>query len=141
MARLILEYPFKDVWKTGYLRTSKDDRKRVDLYNTETDRTTISYARYLLSVKLGRILSVDEEADHKNADKTDDSVSNLQVLSKCDHYEKTAQERLGRTFVELICTNCGIYFNREIRQIKKNSKPFCSRNCNGKYSRKLQMSK
>lgn len=136
MAILNLSPPFKGVWKRGYLRTSKDGRKRVDLVNTNKDRTTISYARYLMCVELGYVLSEGYEVDHKNRDKTDDSLSNLEVLTVDEHREKTRIEAsTGRTNITVTCKNCGITFNREKRLVGRGElNTFCSYKCNQAYN-------
>jgi len=138
--RIHLEEPFKSLWKKGYIRLSKiDGRRRVDLVNCDRDRTTISYARYLMSVKIGRFLNDDEEVDHVDKDCSNDSLDNLKILSKEHHRQKTANERKGRLCKLCTCPVCGKEFIREVRQIKKGAIPKCSRSCNGKQSRKIQL--
>ena len=48
--KIELQEPFKNKWKRAYLRVGNQGRQILDLVNTEQDRTTISYARYLLSL-------------------------------------------------------------------------------------------
>lgn len=60
----------------------------VCLFNSKKERTTISYARYLMSVKLNRFLDRNEEVDHIDNDKTNDSIENLQILSSKENKEK-----------------------------------------------------
>ena len=84
-----LEEPYSSLYRKGYLRIPKDGRKMVDLFNSSEDRTTISYARYLMCVNLGYILSKDYEVDHIDRDKNNDDISNLQVLSVEEHRRKT----------------------------------------------------
>ena len=134
--KIELDFPFNKDWKYGYIRESKKDkRKRVDLFNSNENRTTISYARYIISTSLGRYLSSDEEVDHIDGDKTNDDLENLQILTKQMHLEKTLKDRPKRKIETLICANCGIVFNRFSNQIKKNkvANHFCSRHCNGKF--------
>lgn len=136
--KLKLEPPFDTDWKHAYLRESKiDKRKRVDLVNSNSDRTTISYARYLVSVREGRYLTDDEEVDHHDTDCTNDDLSNLILMSKAEHLEKTTKENTtGRTHSECVCAYCGTIFLREKRNVKKNPNQmnvFCSRSCNGKF--------
>ena len=52
MAKLILEEPYKSIWKHGYIVTNKENRKTVILFNSKEDRTSTQYARYLMSVNL-----------------------------------------------------------------------------------------
>lgn len=136
--KITLEEPFSSLYRKGYLRVSnKDKRKIVDLINSNKDRTTISYARYLMCVSLGYILYDDFEVDHKDCDETNDLLNNLQVLTISEHREKTRKEfSTGRTGVNLICECCGKSFFRESRNVNKSRVwVFCSRSCNGKLSR------
>ncbi len=134
---ITLEEPFSSLYRKGYLRVSnKDKRKRVDLFNSNSDRTTISYARYIMCLSLGYVLSDDFEVDHIDCDETNDLVSNLQVLTIEEHRKKTKEEfSIGRSGVNLICECCGKSFFRESRYIN-NSKVWqvCSRSCHGKLS-------
>ena len=132
-----LEQPFKSLYKRAYLREDRSGRKRVDLVNSEKDRTTISYARYLMCVKLGYLLSDEYEVDHIDRDCSNDDITNLQVLTKEEHLLKTAKESTtGRNTKLLVCECCGKYFEREVRQIK-NRRQFCSYSCNGKMSKNI----
>lgn len=133
-----LEEPFKSLWKKGYLRHSKvDNRKRVDLFNTDNDRTTISYAKYLVCVDMGSLITDDYEVDHIDNDCTNDDLNNLQVITISAHREKTSKERsTGRTMVELVCSNCNKTFSREKRLVHKGAIPKCSRRCNAQYNHK-----
>jgi hypothetical protein len=134
--RIELEEPFKSKWKRAYLRENDaDGRKRIDLVNSNSDRTTISYARYLMSVKLGRELAEGYEVDHINTDRTNDNIDNLQVLSKEEHKTKTVKEKPKRKFVLLVCPNCEKEFVKFLNQMSC-EKPKCSRRCNAQYSRK-----
>lgn len=104
----------------------------MDLINDEGDRSTTSYARYLVSVSIGQILDSRYEVDHIDSDKTNDDLKNLQILTVEDHRLKTRQERSGRTYVELLCPQCGISFQKELRFMNKNStNHYCGRKCNG----------
>ena len=102
--KIELKSPFKEIWKYGYLRESSiDNRKRVDLFNSNTDRTTISYARYLMSVELGKVLSKDFEVDHIDRDCSNDEITNLQVITLEEHKLKTKQKfQAGNTKTLLV---------------------------------------
>lgn len=90
----LLEFPFSgykgyDVWH------KKEGRWYVCLVpipGTALKRTTITKAKYLMSLKYGRILTKDEEVDHIDGDKLNDDISNLQVLTIKEHKEKSANE-------------------------------------------------
>ena len=89
--KIELQEPYKSIWKCGYIVTNKENRKNVILYNSNNDRSTVSYARYLMSVYLGRFLDKDEEVDHIDNDKTNDSFNNLQILSKIENIRKSSK--------------------------------------------------
>lgn len=86
--KIELQPPFDKEWKHGYLVTNKENRKMVCLVNDRKTRKTISYARYIMSVKLGRELSKEEQVDHIDNDKTNDSIDNLQILTAEDNLAK-----------------------------------------------------
>lgn len=138
---IVLQEPFKSTWRKGYLRVAKDGRKRVDLINNKHNRTTISYARYLVSVDRGELVDSGVEVDHIDNDRTNDSLDNLQELEVHLHRAKTASEVSGRSFTILICPNCNKEFQKETRNMKPFTTPKCSRKCNGEYSRKIQLNR
>lgn len=114
------EYPF-DGYK-AYLRISNSEkskskgRKIIGLYSSKKipKRLTMSFARYLLCVKEKRILQSHEEADHKDDDKTNDNIDNLQILS-CSGNNKKRVNKYGnnKMMVELKCPGCKNNFVKE----------------------------
>ena len=124
-----LEEPYSSLYRKGYLRISKDGRKRVDLFNSNTDRTTIAYARYIMSVSLGYVLSKDYEVDHIDRDKNNDDISNLQVLSVEEHRKKNSKEmKTGRTCTIVVCDNCGKDLLRETSTLRYKTY-YCNNYC------------
>jgi HNH endonuclease len=87
--KLELAEPYKSRYRLGYLVTDTDGRKKVVLFNSEKDRTSTLFSRYLLSVSLGRFLGSDEHVDHINDDRTDDRLENLQILTVADNVRKS----------------------------------------------------
>lgn len=92
--------------------------------------------RVLMENSLGRLLKPNEVVHHKDGNKHNNTLSNLEVMSSKEH--NILHSSKGRNVVELVCPECGKVFFREQRQIKKSSNTFCSRSCNGKYQRKLK---
>ena len=138
--KIKLEYPY-DTYKHGYIVVNSENRKNVILYNSKDDRTTVSYARYLMSVKLKRRLTDNEEVDHINNDKTDDSIENLQILSREENLKKENLRRNIKTKIEVNCTFCKNSFIMEARnyryKIKINKTNFfCSKTCVHNFLRK-----
>lgn len=79
--------------------------------STGAKRSTVQYARYLLSVKYGRYLRDDETADHIDGDKTNDSLENLQVLTLLENINKS-NLNVKATLVEIKCPVCESVFIR-----------------------------
>lgn len=137
--KIELESPFKEKWKFGYLRVTNEGRNCVDLYNTDSDRTTISYARYLMSVKLGYEVPEGLEVDHRDDDKTNDDIDNLQLLTPLQNKIKKDEYYLEHVQVSYgyECAYCGISFiltEREVnmRLAKNVEYAYCSRSCSAK---------
>ena len=115
--------------------TRKDGRQHVILYKDGV-RTTVSYPKYLLEQKLGRKLESHETCDHIDNDPTNNSLDNLQVLSRLDNIRKRAAltpKELG-TFT---CPVCKCSFTKPMAYVRHNRKqnksgPYCSRSCAGK---------
>lgn len=138
--KIELEEPFKSKWKYGYLRTSNENRKILDLYLNDNTRTTISYARYLKSVQLGYEITEEYEVDHIDDDKTNDDVNNLQILTG----EQNRQKKNDKYFEEkkihkgYHCAYCELPFILTEREVKMRlaqnvEMAFCSRSCANNY--------
>lgn len=116
-----------------------DGRLRVDLKTTSTPRGhTVLLARLLLEIKLGRRLNENETVDHDDGDKTNDSPSNLKVMSLADNASESAFKLVDQWF---LCPECKHSFKlggsrlRDAVNGRKSGKagPFCSRKCSGTY--------
>lgn len=107
--KIKLEYPYNRKWKCGYLQINRENRRMLILFNSNKERSTCSYARYLMSVKLGRFLKKEEEVDHIDHNKANDHLSNLQILTRAQNNIKEAKKR-GKQKVKIKCPNCGEIF-------------------------------
>jgi hypothetical protein len=126
-----------------YLRI--DGRQHVIVIDLITKKkTTVSYPKYLIEIKLGRKLNINETIDHKDGDITNNSYDNLQILNRNDHIK---MDILRNKETEFICPTCKIKFklsgkrlseaiNRSNNQGKAG--PFCCRSCAGKYGTDIQ---
>lgn len=134
--KIELESPYSEVYRSGYLVVNPEGRRTLILYNSHRDRTSTQYARYLVSVKLGRFLTSDEQVDHIDGDKTNDDLDNLQVLS----LEENVRKSNKLPDVTLVCPICQVVFTRTRSQLRgKLSKALagnlcCSRSCGGRMS-------
>lgn len=99
-------------------------RRVVQLFEqgVRNPKLTLAYARYLMSVKEGRLLTADEEVDHKDGNRQNDDISNLQILTSAQHLAKTSMDkRKSREFVRMECPTCGKVF------VKSKSTSFIAR--------------
>lgn len=121
-----------------YLRP--DGRKHVVVMLNDGKRKTVSYPKFLMEQKLGRPLNDDETVDHIDRDFTNDSPSNLQILTRSENSKKSA---IRRKPVKGCCAECKkkIELTRaQIRNSKEGkSGPFCSKTCSGKFGKKVQV--
>lgn len=96
--------------------------------------------RIVMENHLGRLLNSNEVVHHKDGNKKNNDISNLEVMDKKEH--NRLHSSIGRKMVELKCPNCRKVFVREQRQthISKNGQfTACSPSCRGKFSRKIQL--
>ena len=132
--KITLDFPYSEDYKAGYVNTNKEPRRILSLVRNDGTKTSTSYARYLMSCKLGRYLNSDEVVDHIDDDKLNDCLSNYQILTT---RENNAKGR-SRTHRTLICPVCNEAFTKEARQvdhkIASGKTPTCSRTCGGKWS-------
>ena len=147
--KIDLEYPFTELYKAGYTHVSSEGRRYITLkkFNGGIDGT--SYARYLMSVKLGRFLTNQEEVDHIDNNKTNDDPNNLQILTPEQNREKQRLHYINNVQqkFELVCPNCGCNFSlteREMNgrfiQIRKNASLgliYCSSSCSSIFNKLL----
>jgi len=107
-----LEYPW-DGCKGYKVYHKKEGRYMLCIIHPDGSRTTTSYARYLMSVYLKRFLLESEHVDHKDEDKTNDSISNLQILSQVENNIKhVVSANKSSKLIELKCPVCGTDFHQ-----------------------------
>lgn len=114
MKRVVAEYPYNSYYLYIVFH-KKEGRRYANLIpidkTSNLKRKTISYARYLMSVKEKRILNKNEHVDHIDNDKTHDDINNLQILSLRENNIKEAKRR-GKKTVILKCPHCGVIFEK-----------------------------
>lgn len=86
--------------------------------------------RYVMSRHLGRLLSSDEAVHHKDEDRTNNDISNLELLSMSEHAIKHAEVKHGPAKI-VACSHCGFEFKCPTRRFNrsKSGKLFCSQEC------------
>ena len=112
-----------------------DGRKHMVAYKRDNSKTTISYPKYLMECHLGRLLNNNETVDHIDRDKTNDDLTNLQVIDRSMHAKLDAKRALPE---KVNCPICQKLFRPNKDQRNKRSQsisgPFCSRSCAGKHN-------
>jgi len=126
--KIELQSPFLEDYKSAYVVTNAEPRRVCILVKKDGSKTSMSYARYLMSCHLNRFLDENEEVDHIDNDKMNDIVSNYQLLSKVNNIRKS---KPLRQITELICPVCGKEFTRFTNRVKSKINPTCSRRCGG----------
>lgn len=119
----------------------KQDKRQIVRIVIGKKITTSLYSRYLVEIKIGKILPENETVDHIDRDLTNDMIENLRIIDRPTH----SKEDIKRVKPVLCkCKLCGKEFYREASQLKSNalfgcSGPYCSRSCSGKAGREIQL--
>ena len=103
----------------------------------------VLHHRVVMENHLGRILNSKEVVHHKNENKKDNRIENLEVVLDRDHNTHHSGS-IGRKYVELKCPECKMVFNRphnvsHLTTSREQQFTACSKSCRGKFSRRLQL--
>lgn len=143
--KIDLEFPYSEIYQTGYIYVNNEDRRCVTLKTSDGKLTGTTYARYLMSVKLGRFLTDQEEVDHIDNNKTNDDPNNLQILTPEQNREKQRLHYINNVQqkFDLACPYCGKDFTLTERDMGEkfykhytnngSGLIFCSNSCKAKY--------
>lgn len=100
--------------------------------------------RIIMENHLGRLLDSDEVVHHKDGNKKNNSITNLQVMTAKDHCSHHANE-IGETMLQLKCPNCGNIFSKPRNKThigkSQGKSTFCSASCGGKFWRNVQLNR
>lgn len=129
--------PFTGNYSSGPVYDSHSDRLIIKILGTKVNgkkrAQTYLYSRYLYCVFHNKITPKGYDVDHKDGNKNNDTIGNLQLLPMADNRKK---DKRPPRIIQLTCPHCLTVFNRLYRQThlaKKGKATFCSRNC-GRYS-------
>lgn len=125
------EYFKKLGYVKGYL--VKDKKGRMDIHLIKEckrggKRKCMAYAKYLWMSHNESEVPEGYQVDHINNDYTDDTIENLQLLTRYDNIKKSAQKSAT---TEIICPICGKSFMFPNRLLRFRPNPTCSRRCGG----------
>lgn len=84
--------------------------------------------RYVMAESLGRKLGSHEVVHHKNEEKKDNAVSNLELTNRSDH----SRMHNPAEVLDLQCAWCKTSFQRAARNTR-GLRPFCSRSCSASF--------
>lgn len=125
---------------------------RLMAYIKETQQV-VSYPRVIMENYLGRKLLPIEEVHHKDGNPLNNDISNLQILTKEEHLKLHAKENKKYYDKTMTCPICGKeflwtaeqqqrFYGNEYKKKRKgrfDNLPFCSKNCAGKFGKKIQI--
>jgi HNH endonuclease len=125
----------------GPYKNRENGRQLVVIKNDDGTSRTVSYPKYLMEQHLGRQLGIDETVDHWDSNVDNNNLDNLRVVPRHEH---SADDTRRVKPAKVQCALCQKEFERSPRLIRDKSRknkagPFCSRQCAGRYSRKLQL--
>lgn len=88
--------------------------------------------RIVVENSLGYILPRSTLVHHKDENKKNNHIDNLEPVSAKEHRSRHTN---GITRISCVCHNCGKEFERNTSNVH-GGKTFCSRSCNGSFQRK-----
>lgn len=123
----------------------KDGRKFIVYKGEDNKYHSKAYARYLMEQHLGRKLTNEEEVHHKDHNKMNDVIENLEVKNKTTH----RREHNIKPIIIEHCYICGSNIIVDSRKRanhyrSKNKNPdkwFCSKHCSGIFGQKEQQNR
>ena len=107
-----------------------------------TDKNYVLEHRVVMENYLGRLLKDDEVVHHKDGNKKNNDIKNLEVMSVEKHSTNHAIMK-GREIAILRCPNCGetfvAYKNKTfLEKPTKYNCTFCSSHCRGQFCANIQ---
>ena len=123
----------------------KDGRKFIVYKGEDNKYHSKAYDRYLMEQHLGRKLTNEEEVHHKDHNKMNDVIENLEVKNKTIH----RREHNIKPIIIEHCYICGSNIIVDSRKRanhyrSKNKNPdkwFCSKHCSGIFGQKEQQNR
>jgi hypothetical protein len=92
---------------------------------------------YVMVEHIGRELKPDECIHHKDRNRSNNGIDNLQLMTKSEHMELHQREDNGCVKLSTTCPICGnvVNFTENVKKV------FCSRICSSKARRKFEVGK
>lgn len=133
------EYPYEGY--TIYKIFHKKEKRYYAVLVSASSRTTIAYAKYVLETHLRRKLLPGHHAHHKDGDKTNDDIYNLEEKEAAIHRYDHIKKRRKRCVITR-CPACKKKFLIEYRQThwgkKIGNNTRCSKKCGRYFANSVQ---
>lgn len=126
----------------GPYLSRENGRKIVIVIDRKGKKRTVSYPKWLMECFLGKRLDPDKHTiDHLDSDINNNDLNNLRIVPRSEH---SADDTRRVKLIDFECAWCGKNFKRSPRLIRDKAKknksgPYCSRQCAGRYARRLQL--
>jgi hypothetical protein len=135
--KIKIDYPYSELYDSGY--TYNNESGTVILYLKKINETCYEkftpYARYLMSVKLGRFLETYERVYYIDRNKLNNNIDNLELKTDIKNKPKPCKSH----YMEIKCTYCENLFMRKSQLVQKDHN-FCSPDCKSKYDHRQAIS-
>lgn len=122
--------------------TMQNGRQIMIIKDDKGNSRTVSYPKHIMEKHLGRVLDPNlETIQHLDGNHNNNDINNLKLMPR-DEHSATDTRRVKN--LKFNCDTCGKEFERSPRLVRDKSKKgvtgiFCSRQCAGSYSRKIQL--
>lgn len=129
--------------KSGTMQKRIHPDGYIMLYDSVSKKGILEH-RYVMEQFLGRKLKTNETVHHKDHDKTNNDISNLEILDVAEHSKLHGLER-GREYVKLKCPWCNKIFEKPrnntflCKPSNKYKCTCCSNSCRGKLCKQIQI--
>lgn len=107
---------------------------------SDDSRATVMEHREVMEKAIGRRLDKNECVHHKDGNRKNNELSNLEVQGRLEHSKNHGKDKIVPP-LDLVCRECGKKFTRVARYERYNRKmrkvgSFCGRSCSAKWSRR-----